>query len=233
MNSLLKEGMRGSRARNPLRSALVAGQVAITLMLLAGAGLLMRSFYEWRTWTRASNRTPDDHASRPPAVKYRGHPDLQIQLARNILGDMAALPGVRQRPLRPTSRCSAIRLHHALRGPSTVTPSQAPLANYFAVTPGFFDAMGMHLKRGRPSPSAIPGYAAGGGGEPDAGRSLLPARGPIGKRLEIGFSDPPRWREIVGVVADVKAAGLDQDRPCRSIAAHARCRRFLPAPRPP
>ena len=48
----------------------------------------------------------------------------------------------------------------------------------------------------------------------------FPGQDPIGKRLEIGFATPPRWREIVGVVHDVKSAGLDQDTPVQVYTAY-------------
>jgi putative ABC transport system permease protein len=48
----------------------------------------------------------------------------------------------------------------------------------------------------------------------------FPGQDPVGKRLEIGFSTPPKWREIVGVVADVKTAGLDQDTPVQVYTAY-------------
>ena len=112
-------------------------------------------------------------------------------------------------------------------GRPPVTPSQAPLANYFAVTPAFFDAMGMHLIRGRGftdrDTQGSPLVAV-------VNQTLVdryfPHEDPIGKRLEIGFSDPPRWREIVGVVADVKAAGLDQDTPVQVYTAYVQMPSF-------
>jgi putative ABC transport system permease protein len=48
----------------------------------------------------------------------------------------------------------------------------------------------------------------------------FPGQDPIGKRLEIAFSTPPNWREIVGVVADVRSAGLDQDTPVQVYTAY-------------
>jgi putative ABC transport system permease protein len=48
----------------------------------------------------------------------------------------------------------------------------------------------------------------------------FPGQDPIGKRLEIAFDDPPNWREIVGVVADVHSAGLDQDTPVQAYTAY-------------
>jgi putative ABC transport system permease protein len=48
----------------------------------------------------------------------------------------------------------------------------------------------------------------------------FPGQDPIGKRLEVGFDDPPNWREVVGVVADVKISGLDQDTPVQVYTAY-------------
>jgi putative ABC transport system permease protein len=229
VNGMLKEGMRGSSSRNPLRSALVAAQVAISLVLLCGAGLLMRSFYEVARVDAGfePERLMTMRIS-PAPVKYRDNPDFQLQLARGILEKVSALPGVRQAAIAsdvPMLGGPIFIMRFAGRPP--VTPSQAPVANYFSVTPGFFDAMGMRLTRGR----AI--------GARDTQTSPLvavvnqtlvdryfPHEDPIGRQLEIGFDDPPRWREIVGVVADVKAAGLDQDTPVQVYGAQAQIPSF-------
>jgi len=102
-----------------------------------------------------------------------------------------------------------------------VTPSQAPVANYFAITPGYFATMGMRLTHGRGisdrDSSDAPLVAV-------VNQTLVdryfPGQNAVGKRLEIGFSVPPRWREIVGVVADVRSAGLDQDTPVQVYVAY-------------
>ena len=96
VNSLLKEGMRGSSGRNRLRSILVVAQVAITLMLLSGAGLLIRSFYEIAHVDSGFN--PEHLMTMrisPATFKYRGQPELQIQLRRNVVQAVSALPGVK------------------------------------------------------------------------------------------------------------------------------------------
>ncbi len=224
VNSLLKEGMRGSSSRRRLPNALVIGQVAITLMLLAGAGLLIRSFYEIAHVDAGFN--PERLMSMrlaPAGFKYRGHPELQIQLGRNILRDVAALPGVRSAAIATDIPLLA-GPNYIMRfeGRPPVLVSQSPIANYVAVTPGFFDTMGMHIIRGRAinerdtadSPQVVvvnqtlvDRYFPGG-------------QDPIGKRLEVTFAQVPQWREIVGVVADVRAAGLDKDTPVQVYAAY-------------
>jgi putative ABC transport system permease protein len=222
VNGMLKEGMRGSSARNPLRSVLVAAQVAIALVLLSGAGLLIRSFYEIANVDAGFNAEHVMTMQLAPALtRYRGHPDLQVQLARGILGKVSAIRGVRTSavstslPLLP-SPTYIMRFE----GRPPVTPSQSPLANYVAVTPAFFETMSMRLLRGRilteRDQQATPLVVV-------VNQTLVdryfPHGDPIGKRLEIGFSNPPNWREIVGVVRDVKAAGLDQDTPVQVYAA--------------
>ena len=151
-----------------------------------------------------------------------------MQLARGILEKVSGIPGVTHAAIAsdvPMLGGPIYIMRFAGRPP--VTPSQAPLANYFAVTPAFFDAMGMHLIRGR----AIGDRDTQGSPMVAVVNQTLvdryfPQEDPIGKQLEIGFSDPPRWREIVGVVADVKAAGLDQDTPVQVYAAQAQMPSF-------
>jgi predicted permease len=96
VNSMLKDGSRGTSARGRLRSWLLAGQIAVALVLLSGAGLLLRSFYEI---VHVESGFEPDHLMtmqiQPAVVKYGGHDDLQIQLARGILDQVSAIAGVR------------------------------------------------------------------------------------------------------------------------------------------
>jgi putative ABC transport system permease protein len=223
LNSLLKEGSRGVTTRSRLRNSLVVAQVAAALILLAGAGLLMRSFY--KILHVDAGFDPDRVMTMrvaPAPFKYGGHADLQIQFARGILRAVSSLPGVEKTGVSTDVPLAGNPIFiMRFEGFPPVTPSQAPVANYFAVTPGYFETMGMRVLRGR----AI--------SERDIATSPLVAvvnqtlvdryfRGQdvIGKRLEIGFSQPPKWREIVGVVADVHSAGLDQDTPVQVYTAY-------------
>jgi putative ABC transport system permease protein len=107
------------------------------------------------------------------------------------------------------------------KGRPPVTPSQAPIASYFAVTPGFFETMGMRVLRGR----AITAQDTADSPRVVVINQALADRyfhgeNSIGKRLEIAFRTPPQWREIIGVVADVHSAGLDQDTPVQVYEAY-------------
>ncbi len=230
VHSLLKEGGRSLGTRSRLRSGLVVGQVAVTLMLLAGAGLLLRSFYELAGVDAGFD---PQHVMTmrlaPAAFRYRDHNELQIQLARNILHSVAGVPGVRKVAISTDIPLAGNPIYiMRFEGRPPVMVSQAPLANYFAVTPGFFEVMGMQLLIGR------------GIEERDSAQSPLvavvnqtlaeryfPGQDPIGKRLEIAFRTPPEWREIVGVVKDVRSAGLDQDTPVQVYTAYMQEPTFL------
>jgi len=223
VNGMLKEGMRGSSARNPLRSVLVAAQVGIALVLLAGAGLLIRSFYEVASVDAGFQ--PEHLMTMqlaPAATRYRGHPELQIQLARGILEKVSAI-----RDVRSAAISTAVPLlgnpNYIMRfeGRAPVTPSQSPLTTYFGVTPAFFETMGMRLLRGRLlNARDVQGAPLVVVVNQTLVDRYFPKQDPIGKRLEIGFSEPPNWREIVGVVADVKTAGLDQATPVQVYTAY-------------
>jgi predicted permease len=223
VNSMLKEGMRGAGSRSGVRNVLVIAQVAIAVILLTGAGLLIRSFYEIE---HVDGGFRPDHLMsmrlQPAPVKFLGHPDLQIQLARRVLEKVSALPGVRTAAIASDVPLLGNPIYiMRFEGRPPVKPSQAPLANFFAVTPAFFDTMGMRLLRGhgiRESDTAATPLVA------VVNQTLVdryfPGQDPIGKRLEVGFDDPPNWREIVGVVADVKISGLDQDTPVQVYTAY-------------
>jgi len=223
LNSLLKEGSRGAGTRNRLRSALIVGQVAAALILLAGAGLLIRSFYELE---HVDAGFQPEHVMTmqlaPALYKYRSHPDLLVQLANGITSGVSNLPGVKSVGISTSVPLlgNPIFIMRFEGGPD-VTPAQAPVVNYFAVTPGYFETMGMRIVRGRALSERDTATAQR---VVVVNQALVdryfPGQNPIGKRLEIGFAVPPRWREIVGVVADVRTAGLDQDTPIQAYVSY-------------
>jgi predicted permease len=223
VNSLLKEGSRSVSNRSRLRNALVVAQVATALILLVGAGLLIRSFYEIAHVDAGFD--PEHVMSMrlaPAPSKYRGHDDLKIQLVRGMLRNVSRLPGVRNAAVSTDVPLLGNPIFiMRFEGRPPVTPSQAPTANYFAVTPTYFETMGMRLVRGR----AISGRDTQDTPQVVVVNQTLvdryfPGQDPIGKRLEVAFATPPNWREIVGVVADVKISGLDQDSPVQVYAAY-------------
>jgi putative ABC transport system permease protein len=210
LHSVLKTGARGNTGRIGLRNALVMLQVGAAVVLLAGAGLLVRSFYTLLQIDAGFNPAQVVTARLTPAPsKYDGHPNLEIQLARNILRNVAAVPGIQK---------SAIGTDIPILGHPTfimriegkeVSPSQAPITAFFSVTPAYFDVMGMRLVQGRlfnnqdlaDTPLVVVVNET-------LARKYFPGQSAIGKRIEVTFQDTPRWRQIVGVIADVHTDGL-------------------------
>jgi putative ABC transport system permease protein len=209
----LKEGVRGAsggRERQRARAALLVTQVALALVLLIGAGLMLRSV------RRLLDVDPGVKPDQAVTLAVRvGGPRYQNVLATIAFYDqvterLAALPGVRA--------VGAINvLPFGASGPTTglafeSRPSAGgppPEAEYRSVTPGYFEAMGIPLIAGR------------GFQPPDRGdstlstlvsetfaRRFLAGVSPLGQRVRLGPNPNAPWRTIVGVVGDVRDLGL-------------------------
>jgi putative ABC transport system permease protein len=207
LHGALKERLSAGTARGRLRQALVVAQIAFALVLLAGAGLLMRSFYELRQVDLGFN--PEHLLTMRMNLlptKYNGRDDLQVAFVRQLQQRVGNLPGVRAVGLAtdlPLLGSPSFIMRFEGRPPVSV--ANAPVSPFATVTPSYFAAMGTRLKSGRifddhdgpnqPLVCIINETLA---------RQHFPNEDPLGKRLEIGFSDPPRWRRIVGVVEDLR-----------------------------
>jgi putative ABC transport system permease protein len=206
-------GSAGGSTQSRLRRWLVAGQVALAIVLLASAGLFLRSF------VLLSKEHPgfDRHNVLTvrlslPALNYPDRGAL-INLSEKLLPRFAALPGVESAafvsllPLAPG--LSSIPFTVADREPATVDAK--PTANYRIVTPGYFSAMRIPLRNGRdfadedngdrPPVALISAPLA---------QKFFSDRSPLGQRLLLDDTDgPPRPVEIVGVVGEVKQEKLE------------------------
>jgi len=214
LNRALKETARGaSGRRSRLRSALVAAEVAIALVLLVGAGLLIRSFAR----LNAVNPGFEPHGAYAmgvslPPQRY-GEAVRQTAFADRAVAAVAAIPGVESAGLAhimPFSDNDYVLVFYREDQPRPA-PGHFSVANYYAATPDYFKAMGIRLVRGRffdPHDSAT--------GAPVAiisetmAKRFFPGEDPLGKRIHI-TSGPEKWREIVGIVGDTKHYGLDGD----------------------
>jgi putative ABC transport system permease protein len=214
VNEALKQGSRGSTeggARGRLRSALVVIEVTLALMLLGGAGLLARSFMQLAHVDPGF--IPDDATVLRlslPAKKY-AMPEQQTAFANALLERVKNLPGVQAAGLTHSMPLvSDYVLGFNIEGRPAIDPSDLPNTNYYAVTPEYFRAMGIRLVRGRvftaqddakaPRVVVINETMA---------RQHFPNEDPIGKRINI-TQGPDAWREIVGIVRDIKQYGVDK-----------------------
>jgi len=216
LNETLKEGGRGSttgRRRDLTRSLLVVSEVALSLMLLVGAGLLIKSF------VRLLSSDPGYDTQRVLTVnvplsrtKYP-QPEQQANFFQQALERMRALPGVEvvaATSLLPLSGNDSISTF-TIEGRPPVVPGQEPDARQQTISPDFFRALGIPLRRGRDftardTATQTPVIMI----NETFARSFFPGEDPTGKRIrldsETAENKPPR--EIVGVVGDTRHGGL-------------------------
>ncbi|HEY7395597.1 MAG TPA: ABC transporter permease [Gemmatimonadaceae bacterium] len=196
--------------RQRLRSLLVGGEIALALVLLTGAGLLVRSFDRMRSVDLGFDpRNTLAVNVDLPAARYTGAADMREFDAR-VLAKLNAIPGVE----------SAGVINWAPFGSSGVSGNlfvedgrKLPgySVNALSVSPGYFRAMGIHVERGR---AFTDDDRANGARVAIVSHSLAekfwPGGNAIGKRITSSEKpDPSDWMTVVGVVNDVvHAAGL-------------------------
>jgi putative ABC transport system permease protein len=209
----LKQGARGSTdARGRLRGALVITEVAFALVLLGGAGLLARSFL------RLTNVDPGfvpEHATvlrlALPEKKYE-KPEQQLAFTDALLARLRVSPGVKAAGLTHSlPLISDWVLSFKIEGRPEIPPADLPSTNYYSVTPDYFRAMGIRLIRGRlfnaQDDSHAPRVAII---NQTLARQFFPNEDPLGKRILV-TNGPDVWRQIVGIVADIKQYGVDKE----------------------
>jgi putative ABC transport system permease protein len=211
----LHEGTRASEGTGThrLRQGLVVAQVAVALTLLIGAGLLVSSL------GKALSVDPGFDRERVLTFKLSlpgsDYPDPRSATAwyTELVSELRALPGVEavgvtsHMPLSGATSSSWFTVD----GRTTPEGEMPPTVGYNRVMPGYFQAMGIPLLRGRDFSQAdvdqerhvtIISQAVA--------RQIFPDEDPIGQRAELG---PPLgdWHEIIGVVGDTKGRGLIVD----------------------
>jgi putative ABC transport system permease protein len=214
VNEALKQGTRGSTeggARGRLRSALVVIEVTFALVLLGGAGLLARSFMQ------LANVDPGfipENATLMrlslPQKKY-GEDAQQIAFATALLERIKNLPGVQAVGITHSMPLVGdYVLGFNIEGRPHIDPADLPSTNYYSVTPDYFRAMGIRLIRGRiftpQDDSKAPRVAII---NETMARQFFPNEDPIGKRINI-TNGPDTWRQIIGIVGDIKQYGVDK-----------------------
>ena len=219
-NEALKEsGWKAtpSPARRRLRGLLVAGELALAVTLLISAGLLIRSFH--RLAGTDPGFDPQNVLTGAIVLPVSNYPEGKQQVAffRNVLERVQALPGVEVAAAVNSLPLTGINDQGSFQIEGRPSPREGvdwPWPNRPKVSPGYFEAMGITLLRGRSFTSQDRE------GAPDvaivsdvAARWYWPNEDPMGKRVSVNRrGGKPVWREIVGVVKGVRHFGLDVDR---------------------
>lgn len=231
---VLGETARGSvGGRSGLRRVLVAAQVAVALVLLAGAGLLAKSFARVRSVPAGfESESVLSLRLNAPEVRYRDRDQVTAFFAR-LLADVRALPGVRSAgagsglPLAVSSGDWSFDVE----GRPLAGARHHGAADWYVVTPGYFETLRIRLVRGRlPAEGDAPAARAVILINEAAAQQFFPGEDPIGRRVLLsrsrGFEQP--WREIVGIVGDVRQRGLDRPARAEMYVAHAQFQHFSP-----
>ncbi|HXE60959.1 MAG TPA: ABC transporter permease [Gemmatimonadaceae bacterium] len=225
VNDALKEGGRGSNATPSgavVRRALVTAQVALAVMLLVGAGLLIRSFSEL---TRVRLGFEPDHVvtaqlrvSGPrydSAAMVNGFYDA-------VLGGLAHAPGVVAAgaiTVLPTQ--GSVNTSLRIEG-QPVDETRLPDMAYVAIRGRYLEAMGIPLLAGRRfDASDTPDGPKHVLINETAARRFFPKGDAVGRRIRIGPNPNSEWMTIVGVVGDVRSDGLDLPSPPTILVDHA------------
>lgn len=220
-SSALRTGDRqtNSRGQGRLRAALVMGEVALSFLLLVGAGLLIRSFTQLMSVNRGfqtENRLlfsvsmPEQYWEKGVGKQFLGRFFERVA----ALPETIAVGAVSHRPVEGGNPGMGIE---SSTGEQAASGRKAPWAGWRVITPGYFRAVGLPVLRGRsfdendPSVWAEPGRPA-----PDRrvvisdrlAKLLFPNEDPIGKRVALWKESGNMDAEVIGVVGDSRERGL-------------------------
>lgn len=209
LNETLKQSGRSSdtNMRNRrVRSALVVSEVAVAVMLLVGAGLLLRSFVSLRNVNPGFN--PRHVLSLQFSVPGSKSSEEQLtDFRRQVVERVAVLPGVASVALTRDLPLSGVdpSLFFSIEGRPPVAPGKEPVARWRMTTPGYFRTMGIALLAGRDftdhdTPTSD-GVAIIG---QTMARQYWPHQDPIGKVIRPGYPGISKLCTIVGVVGDAR-----------------------------
>jgi putative ABC transport system permease protein len=205
----LREGTRGaseSRRTRRLRGALVAGQIALCVSLLAGAGLLARSL--WKMSTAPLGFDPDgvlavtlqfsSHEYDDEAVRVRFYERLEERL--RALPGVTNVAGVSELPSPAMNRNGL-----AIEGVTWPEKDGPPFITYVSVSDDYFRTLGIPLLQGRAfGPIDRPGTTTSIVISQSMAKRYWPNGGAIGARIRMGPDVEAPWFQVVGIVGDVR-----------------------------
>jgi putative ABC transport system permease protein len=213
VHEAIKEGGRGSASGGGkrVRAILVVAEVAVSMILLVGAGLMVKSLYRVLVTDPGFNSSGVLTAAiTMPDTTYK---DLgkQRQFVQQLVDKVSAIPGVQaagfMNPLLGGNQTS-----YAVEGRPLPAPGQMASVDITQVTPDALRAMGAHLVQGR----FFTQYDTEKSERVCIVDTLMaqivwPGESAVGKRVAVsGTAEKPEWQTVVGVVAHIKNYGVDQ-----------------------
>jgi putative ABC transport system permease protein len=211
----LKEGGRSATAgivRQRLRSTFVVVELAVALVLLVGAGLLIKTFWKLRSVEPGFN--PEHLITMRvelPETHYQDVP-TQTRFRKQVLAGMNSLPGV-QAAMISELPLSGDSLNHdfLIENRPPIAPGDEPSLETRSVLGDYFKVMQIPLQRGRDfAPQDFDEKAPRVGlANETLVRQYFQNEDPLGKRIRWARNPQVEWITIVGVVGDVKHFGLD------------------------
>ncbi|MBZ5649261.1 MAG: ABC transporter permease [Acidobacteriia bacterium] len=208
----LAEGGRttGTLRHQRVRSSLVITEVALAMMLLAAAGLLIRSFILLQ---RVDPGFDSSHLAvvrlSLPDSRYPELPE-RTQFMNSVLERLHALPGVQTVAAAGTLPFDSVPETDLELEGHAYEPEDEPSAEILTVSPEYFGTMGIRLLAGRTfTPQDIPGHPTALVINQTMAQRFWPGESALGKRVVMKDWGPPLPGQIVGVVSDVKQDSLE------------------------
>ena len=211
----LKESARGassSRSQQRLRNAFVVAELAVALILLVGAGLLVKTFWKLRNVEPGFN--PEHLLTMRvelPETRYK-EVEPQTRFRAQALANVNSLPGT-QAAMVSELPLSGDSLNHdfLIEGRPPIAPGDEPSLETRSVMGDYFHVMQIPLKSGRDfqKQDFDPNAPLVGIANDEMVKQYFPNENPLGKRVRWARNPTVQWIEIVGVAGNVKHFGLD------------------------
>src|SRR5580658_7146688 len=212
----LKKSGRSTTAStmgHSIRKILVTSELAVALVLLVGAGLLIKGFSRLRSMNPGFNSANVmTMYLQLPKTRY-GEIPKQTQFRRELLTRLNSLPGVQAAMVTDIPLGGNYVGHHfVIDGRAPVAVGGEPKVQTISVMGDYFHVMQIPLRAGRDfTPLDREEQPLVAVVNEEMVREFLPHENPIGTRIRwAGDTGPPQWMTVIGVVADVKHSGLNQ-----------------------
>jgi predicted permease len=201
----------GGWRRNRARSSLIVFEISLAMVMLVAFGLLTRSFIKVMDVYPGFDRTNLLTTAAVLDQQKYSTPQQQAAFSRTLLDQIHELAGVQSAGVASSiPLMGGGTIAFLIEGRDPLSPAQSPVRK-LEVSPEYFSALRIRLLQGRPftdhDNETAPAVAIV---NETLARRYFPGETPLGKRVRVGDGDKP-WREIVGVIADVRQRNMDED----------------------